>query len=201
MTRMQGSKPMSRLADEARQNRAEEVGVTAFRDTAVMALRVMDYARAEAALAEGLAYADSIQQSHCAHVMAALTSETAWAAGQWDAAIPAGAQAMADRGCQRAPNMARWPLGYVAFGRGEFGRARDLLRDALVFGDQSEMISWRLPPMWGLAETDSAGRRHARGDGSLRVGARAVYRDRRTSPVGPVRRDRRPGVPQRRSTR
>ena len=49
-----GLETMSRLADEARQNRAEEVGVTAFRDTAVMALRVMDYARAEAALAEGL---------------------------------------------------------------------------------------------------------------------------------------------------
>jgi DNA-binding CsgD family transcriptional regulator len=149
-----GLESMARLADEARQDRAEEVGVTAFRDTAVMALRVMDYARGEAALAEGLAYADSIQQSHCAHVMAALTSETAWAAGEWDASILAGAQAMADRGCQRAPNMARWPLGYVAFGRGEFGRARDLLNGALVFGDQSEMISWRLPPMWGLAETD-----------------------------------------------
>ena len=70
---------MSRIADEARRNGAEEAGVTAFRDTAVMATRVMDYGRAEASLAEGLAYADSIQQSHCAHIMAALTAETAWA--------------------------------------------------------------------------------------------------------------------------
>jgi DNA-binding CsgD family transcriptional regulator/tetratricopeptide (TPR) repeat protein len=144
---------MSRLADEARHNHAEEVGVTAFRDTAVMALRVLDYARASAALAEGLVYADSIQQSHCAHVMAALETETYWAAGQWDAAVPAGEQALADRGCSRASNMARWGLGYVAFGRGELDRARDLLRDAQAFGDGSEMIEWRLPPSWGLAET------------------------------------------------
>jgi DNA-binding CsgD family transcriptional regulator len=144
---------MSRIADDARNNRAEEAGVTAFRDTAVMATRVMDYERAEAALSDGLEYADSIQQSHCAHIMTALTAETAWAAGRWDSAIPAGEQAIADRGCPRAPSMARWALGYVALGRGELEHARDLLTDALRFGDESEMIEWRLPPMWGLAET------------------------------------------------
>jgi DNA-binding CsgD family transcriptional regulator len=148
-----GLAAMARLADEARQDRAEEAGVTAFRDTAVMATRVMDYARAEAALDEGLAYANSIQQSQCAHIMAALTAETAWAAGRWDAAIPSGEQAIVDRGCPRAPNMARWALGYVALGRGEHDRARDLLTASLAFGDASEMIEWRLPPMWGLAET------------------------------------------------
>ncbi|HET8786457.1 MAG TPA: AAA family ATPase [Candidatus Limnocylindrales bacterium] len=144
---------MARIADDARSNRAEEAGVTAFRDTAVMATRVMDYPRAEAALSEGLAYADSIQQSHCAHIMSALTAETAWAGGQWDAAISAAEQAIADRGCRRAPAMARWPLAYIAFGRGQYDRARALLNEALAFGDQSEMIEWRLPPAWGLAET------------------------------------------------
>ena len=148
-----GLAAMARLADEARLNRAEEAGVTAFRDTAVMATRVMDYARAEAALDEGLAYANSIQQSQCAHIMAALTAETAWAAGRWDEAIPFGEQAVVDRGCRRAPNMARWSLGFVAFGRGELDRARDLLTEALSFGDSSEMLEWWLPPMWGLAET------------------------------------------------
>ena len=148
-----GLAAMARFADEARQEHAEEAGVTAFRDTAVMATRVMDYARAEAALAEGLAYADSIQQSHCAHIMAALTAETDWAAGRWDDAVPSGEQAMADRGCLRAPNMARWALGYVALGRGEPDRARALLEEALAFGETSEMIEWRLPPAWGLAET------------------------------------------------
>jgi DNA-binding CsgD family transcriptional regulator len=49
--------------------------------------------------------------------------------------------------------MARWALGYVALGRGEYDRARDLLTEALAFGDTSEMLEWRLPPMWGLAQT------------------------------------------------
>jgi DNA-binding CsgD family transcriptional regulator len=144
---------MARIADDCRRNKAEEAGVTAFRDTAVMATRALDYSAAAAALAEGLVYSDSVQQSQCAHVMSALTAETAWAAGRWDEAIPAAQQAIADRGCLRAPAMARWPLAYVAFGRGDFDRARELLNDALEFGDRSEMIEWRLPPAWGLAET------------------------------------------------
>ena len=147
-----GLAAMARIADDARRNGAEETGVTAFRDTAGMATRVMDYARAEAALAEGLAYADSIEQSHCAHVMTALTAEIDWAAGRWDDAVPAGEQAIADHGCRRAPHMARWAVGYVAVGRGEFDRARELLGEAQRFGDVSEMIDWYLPPAWGLAE-------------------------------------------------
>jgi len=148
-----GLASMSRIADDCRQNKAEEAGVTAFRDTAVMATRALDYGAAAAALAEGLVYSDSVQQSQCAHVMLALTAETAWAEGRWDVSIPAAQQAIADRGCPRAPAMARWGLAYVALGRGDFDRARELLTDALAFGDQSEMIEWRLPPAWGLAET------------------------------------------------
>jgi DNA-binding CsgD family transcriptional regulator len=49
--------------------------------------------------------------------------------------------------------MARGPIGYVAFGRGEVERARTVLADALAFGEISEAIEWRLPPRWGLAET------------------------------------------------
>ena len=84
--------------------------------------------------------------------MAALQGELEWAAGRWDAATRVAGQAMADRGCQRAPNMARWSLGYVALGRGEVEVARRSLAEALAFGDRSEMIEWRLPPRWGLAE-------------------------------------------------
>ena len=48
-----GLEAMARLADEARQNRAEEAGVTAFRDTAVMATRVMDYEKARGSPSRG----------------------------------------------------------------------------------------------------------------------------------------------------
>ena len=59
--------------------------------------------------------------------MAALNSELDWAAGRWDAAVHEAGQAIVDRGCRRAPNMARWPLGYVKLGRGEVEEARRIL--------------------------------------------------------------------------
>ena len=196
-----GLASMGRIAVEAQRHGAEEAGVTAFRDTAVMATRVMAYGRAEASLAEGLAYADSIQQSHCAHVMAALTAETEWAAGRWDAAISAGEQAMADRGCLRAPNMARWGLGYVAFGRGEYDRARALFGAALRFGDESEMIEWRLPPSWGLAETELLTGDPAKAVARWRGGPRAVHLERRAGSARHVRRHRRARLRRRWPTR
>ncbi|MGK2849792.1 MAG: helix-turn-helix transcriptional regulator [Candidatus Limnocylindrales bacterium] len=148
-----GLDAMLRFAAEARAKDSQETGVTAFRDTAVLAARVMDYATAAVALGEGLAYADSIQQSHCAHVMAALVAEVHWAAGRWDEALIAGRQAIADPGCSRAPAMARCALGFVALGRGDREGATADLNAALAFGDRSEMIEFRLPPRWGLAET------------------------------------------------
>jgi DNA-binding CsgD family transcriptional regulator len=149
-----GLAAMIRISGEARESGAEEMSVTAYRDAAVFAVRVMAYDRAEASLAEGLAYADSVQQSQCAHIMAAVVAETDWAAGRWDAAVPVGEQAIADRGCLRAPAMARWAIGFVAMGRGEHDRARSLLEQARRFGDESELIEWRMPPAWGLAEND-----------------------------------------------
>ncbi len=144
---------MLRVASDATDTRREEAGVTAYRDAAVFAARVMAYRWAEESLAQGLVYADSIQQSHCAHIMAAIAAEIDWAAGRWDAAVPAGEQAIADRGCRRAPAMARWAVGYVALGRGDYDRARTMLEESRRFGDESEMLEWRLPPAWGLAET------------------------------------------------
>ena len=85
--------------------------------------------------------------------MAALAAELDWADGRWDDATRAAEQAIADHGCRRAPAMARWALGWVAFGRGETDLARETLEPSLAFGDASEMIEWRLPPRWGLAET------------------------------------------------
>ena len=148
----EGLATMTRLAGEARDAGREETGVTAYRDAAFLAVRSMDYRVAEAALAEGLVYADSIQQSHCAHNMAAMTATVAWAAGRWDHAILAAEQAVADHGCTKAPAVARTALGYVDLGRGRFVEAEDALRASLAWGDGSEMIEFQLPPRWGLAE-------------------------------------------------
>ncbi len=147
-----GLDAMLRFSAEARALDRQETGVTAFRDTAVLAIRTMDYPTAALALDEGMVYADSIQQSHCAHVMAALQAELQWVAGRWDGAVADALQAIADPGCQRAPGMAHRVVGYVALGRGELAMAEAELRAALAFGERSEMIEYRLPARWGLAE-------------------------------------------------
>ena len=74
----------SQIAREAREAGYESVGVTSFRVTATMAARVMEYPAAEAAIAEGLEYADAIEQSHCRQQMATTSALIAWAHGDWD---------------------------------------------------------------------------------------------------------------------
>jgi DNA-binding CsgD family transcriptional regulator len=59
---------------------------------------------------------------------------------------------MADRGCRRGHELARYVLGYEAFSRGDLVRAEAVLADGLRFGEASEAIDLILPPLWGLAE-------------------------------------------------
>ena len=130
----------------------ESTGVSAFRDASVMAMSAMEYAEATRWINAGLRYADSIEQSHCAHVMSATSAIVSWAGARWaDAASQAG-QAVADHGCRRAASMARWALGYLALGRGDHETATAELTDALEFGETSEAIDLILPPLWGLSE-------------------------------------------------
>jgi DNA-binding CsgD family transcriptional regulator len=143
---------MAAAAHEARAQGFEDAGVTAYRDAAVTASRVMDYRRAAAWIDDGLRYADAIEQSHCAHVMAATGALVAWAEGRWDEAVALGEHALADRGCHRAANMARWPLGYVALGRGDTEAAAVYLREAEEFAEASGAPDLVLAASWGLAE-------------------------------------------------
>jgi DNA-binding CsgD family transcriptional regulator len=140
------------VAHEARQKGFEDAGVTAYRDASTTAARVMDYRRAADWIGEGLRYADAVRQSHCAHVMSATSALVAWAEGRWDEAIARGEHALADRGCARAADMARWPLAYVALGRGEVEPATALLRAAEEFGETSGAPDLVLAASWGLAE-------------------------------------------------
>ncbi|MHB8460918.1 MAG: ATP-binding protein, partial [Candidatus Limnocylindrales bacterium] len=139
-------------AHEAQRAGFEESGVTAFRDAATMAVRTMDYTRADRFLVEGLRYADAIEQSHCRHVMGATSALSAWAKADWDDAAATGRQTMADHGCRRAVSMARWAVGYVALGRGDLRTAEVELSAALSVGEESGAIDLILPPLWGLAE-------------------------------------------------
>ena len=145
---------MTKAAQEARDAGYEDSGVTAYRNATTTAVRVMNYASAEASLREGLRYADAIEQSHCRHVMGAAAALVDWTNGRWDAALAGGQQELVDRGCSRGAIGAEVALGYVALGRGEFDRARSLLGRAMEAGERSGAIDLILPAMWGLAETD-----------------------------------------------
>jgi len=140
------------IAFEAERAGREETGVSAFRDAATMAASAMDYGAARRWIGEGLRYADSIEQSHCAHVMSATSALVSWADAEWVEAATQARQALADRGCRRAAEMARWALGYVALGRGDLEAATAELTEAYDFGEASESIDLILPPLWGLAE-------------------------------------------------
>ena len=146
---------LARVGDVAlRAERAghEDSGVSAYRDASTMAMSAMDYAGATRLINAGLRYADAIEQSHCAHVMSATSAIVSWADGRWVEAATQAGQAMADHGCRRGAEMARWALGYVALGRGDVKTATDELSEALKFGETSEAIDLILPPLWGLAE-------------------------------------------------
>ena len=140
----------------------EDVGVGAFRDAASLAVQTMDYPRAARFLADGMRYADAIEQSHCRHVMSATSALVAWAGADWDEAATTARQTIADHGCRRAATVARWTLGYVALGRGDLQTAEVELSTALAVGEESAAIDLILPPLWGLAELALLGGQPAR---------------------------------------
>jgi hypothetical protein len=139
-------------AHEAQRADFRDLGIAAFRDGATLAVRAMDYARAGRSLADGLRYADVIEQSHCRHVMGALSAIVAWAGADWDGAAATARQTIADHGSRRAVAAARWAIGYVALGRGDIETAEAELMAALSVGEESGAIDLILPPLWGLAE-------------------------------------------------
>jgi len=147
-----GLATMLDVARRARDAKLESCGVTAFRTAAAVAVRVMDYPTAEAGLREGLRYADEIEQSYCRHVLAATSAHVAWAAGRWDDAIRIGEIEMVDPGSRRGTLGSRHALAFVALGRGQVDRARQLLDDALAVGRPSNEVELILPGLWGQAE-------------------------------------------------
>ncbi len=148
----EGIETIARVAVTAEREGREESGVTAYRNAGYMALLSMDYAAASRMLDAGRRYADAIEQSHCAHVMAGTSAGVAWADGRWTDAVTEAGQAMADRGCRRGAEIARWALAYTALGRGETAAATAELLEGWRFGITAESLEMTLPPLWGLAE-------------------------------------------------
>ena len=140
------------VAFEAAGKGWEGTGVTAFREASTVAAAALDYDAAQRWIGEGVRYADSIEQSHCAHLMRSTHAMVSWAAADLVDAERRANHAIVDKGCSRGTFTARWALGYVALSRGELDVASTELEAAVVFGTTSEEIEMILPPLWGLAE-------------------------------------------------
>jgi DNA-binding CsgD family transcriptional regulator len=143
-----------RAAREARDAGFESVGVSGYRNLAVMAARVMDHRSAQVAMAEGLQYADAIQQSHCRQMIATTTAFLDWGAGHWDAADERARHELVDRGCRRGTIGSLDVIGLIALGRGRANEARRWLDESLEAGRRIGEAHLILTPLWGLAEVD-----------------------------------------------
>ena len=143
-----------RAAREARNAGFESVGVTGYRNLAMMAARVMDPEAAELALHEGLRYADAIEQSHCRQMMATTAALLDWGAGRWDAADERARHELVDRGCRRGMIGSLEVVGLVALGRGRADDARRWLEESLQAGRRIGEVQFILTSLWALAEVD-----------------------------------------------
>ena len=143
-----------RAAREARDAGFESVGVTGYRNLAILAARIMDRQTAELAIAEGLQYADAIEQSHCRQMISTTRSVLDWAGGNWEAADERARQELVDRGCRRGVIGSLDVIGLVAMGRGRTEEARRWLDDSLASGRTMGEVQFILTPLWGAAETD-----------------------------------------------
>ena len=147
-----GLAAMEAASVAARDRALDETSITNFRFGAVAAVRVMDYRHAAAWIGEGLVYSDSIEQSYCSHIMRAVGGLVAWGDGRWDDAVAESAQALMANGSARGAVMARWPLAYVALGRGDLSEARRQLAAAREFADGYGAPDFILAAAWGTIE-------------------------------------------------
>jgi DNA-binding CsgD family transcriptional regulator len=154
---------------------AEDVGVGCYRDETLLAIRMLDFRRAGAGLAEGLRYAESVQQSYSGHSLASAQAVLSWGDGRWDDAVRQGGQALSDPGSSGSHAIAGWALGYVAAGRGRVAEAEQHLLPALEFARRAGRLDMLLPAQWGLAEallwSGAARRAAALCDDALRTAA------------------------------
>lgn len=128
----------------------EDSGVSCYRDVALLAIRAMDFREASVGLAEGLRYAESVEQTFCGHWLQSSEALVSWGGGRWDDALRQGGQARSDPGSAAARMMAEWALGYVEAGRGRRESAEEHLRPALEFGIRAERMDMFLPPNGAL---------------------------------------------------
>jgi DNA-binding CsgD family transcriptional regulator/tetratricopeptide (TPR) repeat protein len=137
----------------ARDLQLESEAARGYRMLGSCASVLLEYDRAERSLTDGVQYAEDVELWNHRHYMAAHLAHVQWATGRWDEANETAQQALADgRGGITTRITAQYILGYLALGRGDWGPATSLLREANAAGEQMAELQRFSPPLWGLAE-------------------------------------------------
>jgi DNA-binding CsgD family transcriptional regulator/tetratricopeptide (TPR) repeat protein len=138
----------------ARDTQQEAEAARGYRLIGSAASELVEYDRGARWLADGIRYAEQAELWNHRHFMASHLAHIQWATGQWDTAAQTAAQTLADgRGGITTRITARYVLGFVAMGRGDWATADTLLREAYAEGEQMAELNRLSPPLWGLAET------------------------------------------------
>ena len=180
----------------------ESTGVTAFRNTAVLGVRVMDYRVARVGLDEGLRYADEIEQSYCRHVMGSISAMSCGPKAAGTRPAPPPRSSSWSRAASGAPCRARrarrsWPSAEASWtGRGScstVARRRPRERRARTSSCPHDGVSRRPRSLGGDPDRRPRVVPRGRSSSPRRLGnERCSYRSsspargRRSRPAGPT---------------
>ena len=115
---------------------------------------VVEYERGERLFREGIEYAERVERWNDRHYMAAHLGLILWATGRWREGWDLAERALVDgRPGITTRITASYVLGYIAMGRGDWERARQLLQGSLELGEPMGEILRTSLARWGLAET------------------------------------------------
>jgi DNA-binding CsgD family transcriptional regulator len=114
---------------------------------------LVEYARAERWLAEGIEYATRTEQWNHRHYMSAHQAHVWWCQGRWDEADLAVQQVLADgEGGITTRITALHVSGFLALGRGQLDSSTRWLDEARAVGEEMGELQRYSPALWGLAE-------------------------------------------------
>lgn len=131
----------------------EAEAARAYRMIGSSASTLVEYARAEQWLAEGIDYATRTEQWNHRHYMAAHRAHVWWCQGRWDEADAAVQQVLADgEGGITTRITALHVSGFLALGRGQLDAAARWLNEARATGEQMGELQRYSPALWGMAE-------------------------------------------------
>jgi DNA-binding CsgD family transcriptional regulator len=131
----------------------EAAAARGYRMIGSSASTLVEYARAETWLTEGIEYADRTEQWNHRHYMAAHLAHVRWCRGRWVEADRMAQQALNEReGGITTRIVALHVAGFVALGRGHFDAAVQFLTEARELGDRMGELQRFSPAVWGLAE-------------------------------------------------